>query len=131
MIDAELLTTVTAESVHFASNDEVDAVREELLRRTNVFESGADVRDAETLFSALAATMNFPDYFGRSWDSVVDCLRDVLPAGPRRGVVLILHHARALWREDAEAAGALVETWLSVAEERRGDDESFHLVFAW
>ncbi len=131
MIDAGLLTKVTAESVHFGNMDQIDSARDQMLRVTNVFETGQEVTDQESLFRVLAATLKFPEYFGGNWDAVVDCLRDVQAIGARRGLVLVLHHARVLWREAPECAGTLVETWLSVAEERRAGDEPFHLVFVW
>ncbi len=131
MIDAALLTTVTAESVHFASVEDLDTVREELLHATNVFEAGEEIHDQESLFRVLAATLRFPDWFGGNWDALTDGLREVEAAGSRRGFVLIVHHARVLWRDAPECAGTLIETWLSVAEERRADEEPFHLVFVW
>ena len=131
MIHPGLFTTVTAESVHFATIDDIDAARGEMLRLTNVFETGEEVRDQESLFRVLAATLSFPDYFGGNWDAVVDCLRELQAGGARIGLVLVLHHARVLWRDAPECAGTLVETWLSVAEERRSVNEPFHLVFVW
>lgn len=131
MIDAALLTTVTAESVHFAAVSELDAAREELLRTTNVFETGEEVHDQESLFRVLADTLRFPDWFGGNWDAVTDGLRGVEAAGARRGFVLVLHHAKVLWREAPDCAGTLIETWLSIAEERRAQGEPFHLVFVW
>ena len=131
VIQAGLLTTVTAESVHFGSIDDIEAARDEMLRVTNVFETGEEVHDRESLFRVLASTLKFPDYFGGNWDAVVDCLRGVEAIGARRGLVLVWHHARSLWHDAAESAGTLVEIWLSVAEERRISDEPFHLVFVW
>ncbi len=131
MIDAALLTTATAESVHFAEVSELDAVREELLRATNVFETGEEVHDQESLFRVLADTLRFPDWFGDNWDALADCLREVDAPGSRHGFIVVLHHAKALWREAPECAGMLIETWLSIAEERRAEGEPFHLVFLW
>jgi hypothetical protein len=37
----------------------------------------AGIADREALFSALSAELNFPDYFGRNWDALFDCLRDL------------------------------------------------------
>lgn len=131
MIQTSLFTTVTAECVHFATVDDIGAARDEMLRTTNVFETGEEVVDEASLFRVLSATLKFPDYFGGNWDAVVDCLRELQAAGARIGLVLVLHHAKVLWRHAPECAGTLIETWLSVAEERRGSNEPFHLVFVW
>jgi RNAse (barnase) inhibitor barstar len=131
MIEAAVLSRVTAESVHFATTEELDAIRESLLRVANVYESGEEVRDADALFRMLATTLRFPRYFGKNWNAVIDCLRGLDAAAPRLGFVLVLHHARTLWREAPEDAGALVEVWLFMAEERRSSQEPFHLVFVW
>jgi hypothetical protein len=37
----------------------------------------AGIADRETLFSVLSAELNFPDYFGRNWDALFDCLTDL------------------------------------------------------
>jgi RNAse (barnase) inhibitor barstar len=97
----------------------------------NVFETGDEVTDEESLMRVMSATLRFPEEFGRNWDAMVDGLRGVDCNGARRGLVLLLHHARRLWNGAPEVAGQLVEVWLSVAEERRAHDEPFHLVFVW
>ena len=131
MIDAALLSRVTSESVHFATDDEVDDVRDALLRTSNVYESGEVATDRDSLLRILADAMRIADGFGENWEAVVDGLRCLEAVGARRGFVLLLHHAKRLWREAPDAAGTLIETWLSVAEERRAYDEPFHLVFVW
>jgi RNAse (barnase) inhibitor barstar len=34
------------------------------------------ISDEPSLFSALATTLRFPNYFGKNWDAVLDLLRD-------------------------------------------------------
>lgn len=131
MIEAAQLSRVTAEAVHFASPDDVDDVRDALLRTSNVYETGEAVTDQEGLFRVLSEAMKFTDDHGETWEAVTDCLRCLEAEGARRGFVLLLHHARRLWREAPDAAGTLIELWLGVAEERRQYDEPFHLVFVW
>src|SRR5260370_39295491 len=103
--------------------DQIDSARDQMLRVTNVFETGEEVTDQESLFRVLAATLKFPEYFGGDWDAGVDCLRDVQAIGARRGLVLGLDHARGLWREGPGGAGPRGETVLVGAEERRGGAE--------
>jgi len=60
----------------------------------------AGCRDKDEAFERFAAALRFPDWFGRNWDALADCLDDLswLPAD---GYLLLLDHAAA-WRE-AEA----------------------------
>ena len=43
----------------------------------------AGVSGKEQLMRVLEETLRFPDYFGRNWDALSDCLRDLswLPSG--------------------------------------------------
>jgi RNAse (barnase) inhibitor barstar len=54
--------------------------------------------DRAGIFDELARTMRFPDYFGRNWDAVYDCLTDpsLLPVG---GSVILLDGCDQLARE--------------------------------
>jgi hypothetical protein len=36
-----------------------------------------DLRDEQAVFQEFAAQLQFPGYFGRNWDAVVDCLDDL------------------------------------------------------
>ena len=50
---------------------------------------GTDAATRSGFFQELARSLHFPDYFGRNWDAVYDCLTDFnwLPAA---GYVLVL-----------------------------------------
>nr|WSY52730.1 barstar family protein [Streptomyces sp. NBC_00886] len=39
--------------------------------------SAAELATPEGAFAAFARTLEFPDYFGRNWDAMVDCLDDL------------------------------------------------------
>ena len=91
---------------------------------------GGSVADDGELFDALAAGFSFPDYFGRNWDAVDECLRDLswLPAD---GYVLVVRAADALWRRDPRLPARLIESWLFCAEHWARRERPFHLVFEW
>jgi RNAse (barnase) inhibitor barstar len=38
---------------------------------------GAKIRDKKTLLDHMARAMDFPDYFGKNWDALNDCLTDL------------------------------------------------------
>lgn len=53
------------------------------------FLDGGATGSREGFFTGIARELHFPDYFGRNWDAVYDCLTDpsVMPAD---GAVLVL-----------------------------------------
>jgi RNAse (barnase) inhibitor barstar len=78
--------------------------------------AGAGIAGEEELFSALAASLSFPDWFGRNWDALLDCLREV-GVGDQRpaAVTLVVEDAGALLSRAPRTAAGLVETWLIAA----------------
>lgn len=51
----------------------------------------ADVSSKEQLMLVLEEALRFPDYFGRNWDALSDCLRDLSWLPPGR--VSLVHDA--------------------------------------
>ncbi len=62
----------------------------------------ADAQTKEDLLSALAEELEFPSHFGRNWDALNDCLRDLSWLSDRR--VVIVHEALPLADSPREAA---------------------------
>ena len=132
MLFAEDLARVGWRCLHFApAADLTDDLRRDLAaQNVSLFELDARAIGAkDELMGALAGALRFPAYFGRNWDAVAECLRDLPDRAPGDGYVLILHDGLGLWRNAPELAGALVETWLSAAEEAGHDEIGLHLVF--
>ena len=75
----------------------IDAAEREQVLRHGAFPAefaiavldGTDAATRSGFFQAIACALDFPDYFGRNWDAVYDCLTDFnwLPAA---GYVLVL-----------------------------------------
>lgn len=132
MLFAEDLARVGWRCIHFAVAADLTAdLRGELAEQSiPCFElSAAGIHGKDDLMNALAEALKFPDYFGRNWDAVLDCLRDLPDHIPGEGYVLFIHDGLRLWRTAPELAGALVETWLSAAEDAAHDEIALHLVF--
>lgn len=114
------------ECVHFVARDEMGTFE---AYRTSGFHvasiPGAALSSDAKLFDALAASFEFPDYFGRNWDAVADCLGD-LEWLDAKGFVLLI--------DDVSCCGlsqplvGLLQIWPSVAQEWSGDGKPFHLV---
>jgi RNAse (barnase) inhibitor barstar len=51
---------------------------------------GRSCQTRAALFEEMARVLRFPDYFGRNWDALTDCLRDT------GAVALIVTHAEEL-----------------------------------
>lgn len=49
------------------------------------------VRDRDGLFERLASALAFPDWFGRNWDALADCLGD-LSWLPAEGYLILLEN---------------------------------------
>lgn len=66
--------------------------------------------DKESLLVALGNTLQFPDYYGRNWDALEECLFDLSWwTGP---VILLIEHADALARE---TRATLADIWTEAA----------------
>ncbi|WP_030560505.1 barstar family protein [Streptomyces aureocirculatus] len=58
------------------------------------------VRDKAAFMDRCAAALTLPDWFGRNWDALADCLTDPALARGARGQLLVVSG----WREYADAA---------------------------
>ena len=91
---------------------------------------GSAIETKRQLMAALAEALDFPEHVGRSWDELDDSLRDLSWLGERNHA-LIVTGAAGLWREHADLAGGLVESWLGAAGGWSDLGIGFHLVFEW
>jgi len=85
--------------------------------------------DEDDLFGRIAQALEFPDWFGRNWDALFDCLNDLswLDApGVRRG----FENTGALADEAPEALQTLRDMLIETAVEWRGQDLPFRAVLA-
>ena len=75
------------------------------------------------LFEDLAVALGLPDWFGRNWDALEDCLGD-LSWRPAEGHVLIFRRYPG-----GDARGVLVDVLASSADYWRGRGKPFFAVF--
>ncbi|MET9322564.1 barstar family protein [Streptomyces sp. NPDC003038] len=60
-----------------------------------------DLKDQVSTCDAFARAIGFPDYFGRNWDALVDCLDDLHDhATGGVGIVMVIHGADVLLGAD-------------------------------
>jgi hypothetical protein len=107
--------------IHFATTQAAESIRAD--EAVRVREIRKPIANDVQLFDALAEALELPEDFGRNWDGLDECLRDVDP-----DIVLLVHQSARLWRQAPGIAAMLVDVWLSAASESKSD---LHLVFVW
>ena len=83
------------------------------------------IKLSSDVFGVLAKSLDFPEWFGRNWDALEDCLSD-LSWRKAGGTVLILRNCEAL---DQDRLGILIDVLASSAEFRAGRGKPFFAVF--
>jgi RNAse (barnase) inhibitor barstar len=77
---------------------------------------GRKMNDADSLFTEFAAALSFPDYFGRNWEALDECLAD-LSWVPAMGYVLLITDSSEVLVGSSREWEILVDTLVRVAEE--------------
>ena len=77
------------------------------------------------VFGVLAKSLDFPEWFGRNWDALEDCLSD-LSWRQALGYVLLFRNFEAL---DQDQLGILIDVLASSAEFWAGRGKPFFAVF--
>jgi RNAse (barnase) inhibitor barstar len=90
---------------------------------------GGSISSKEDLMDAVAAALEFPDYFGGNWDALDECLRDLGTWLPAEGYVVVVAGAEGFWRRSPELAGMLVRAWLDASDVWTEKTTPFHLTF--
>ena len=118
------LSDAARSGVYAASGvqDILDATRGSELRVARIDLEG--VADKGALLERISAVLEFPAWFGRNWDALLDCLRD-LSWSKARGHVLLFENAERLSAGDRET---LLEVLGEAASSWRGTDRSFFAV---
>ncbi len=82
------------------------------------------VRDKDELLGAIAAAMEFPDWFGRNWDALDDCLTD-LSWRPADGYVVMLEHCDGIHGRAESDFVAMMQAFSRTADAWRSEDVPF------
>ena len=90
---------------------------------------GDSIESKEELLDAIAEGFGFPDWFGRNWDALEECLRDLDAVND--GYALVISDATTLWAERPRLSGTLVEVWLDAAADGAERGVELRLVFEW
>jgi RNAse (barnase) inhibitor barstar len=82
------------------------------------------VRNKDGLMQAIAAALEFPEWFGHNWDALADCLAD-LSWRQAAGYLILLEHCDSLRASCAEAFAATLQICAAAAERWRNDNVPF------
>jgi RNAse (barnase) inhibitor barstar len=85
--------------------------------------------DKAGLLDALADALSFPEWFGRNWDALADCLGD-LSWLPARGYLLVLEHPARLRARAARELDVALDILLEAAHDWAARDVPFHVFIA-
>lgn len=86
------------------------------------------VHDKQSLLDAIASALDFPEWFGRNWDALEDCLTD-LSWKKAIGYVLLLEHSADFARRSPHEFAVAIEVFESVAEYWDEQDKPFWTLF--
>lgn len=84
----------------------------------------AAVRDKDALFERLATALEFPDWFGRNWDALADCLSD-LSWMPADGYLILLEHCDGLRAGHGGDFTTALQVFAAASETWRGERVPF------
>jgi RNAse (barnase) inhibitor barstar len=82
------------------------------------------VRSKASLLAALAKALNLPDWFGRNWDALQDCLTD-LSWRPAPGYVVVMENCQGLAASAPEAFATTLEVFRHAARWWAGEQVPF------
>lgn len=84
----------------------------------------AGVTGRDEFLERLAASLNFPDWFGRNWDALADCLAD-LSWIEAEGYCLLLENIDAFRRTHSDDFGTALQVFAAVADSWREAEVPF------
>lgn len=82
------------------------------------------VRDRDGLFERLATSLEFPDWFGRNWDALADCLGD-LSWLRANGYMLLLEHCDGFRAAHGADFATALQVFAAAAEAWRDERVPF------
>ena len=88
----------------------------------------AGVADKADLMERLQGALHFPDWFGRNWDALEDCLTD-MSWSEHVGYVLLIRGGAELRRQHKPLLDALIDVLKSAADYWRGEERVFWAFF--
>lgn len=86
---------------------------------------GAKIRDKKTFLDHVARAMDFPDYFGKNWDALNDCLTDLKSAS---GYIVLFESPDKFIAGSPSDWDVALDVFKTAIEFWRGVDVPFYLL---
>ena len=86
---------------------------------------GSAIHDKASLLDAFAAGFSFPDWFGRNWDALADCLGDLSWLGESSGYLVLFEDWPVLAGADADAFATTLDILRTTSDIWRSRKEPF------
>lgn len=86
----------------------------------------AGAADKDALLERMAQALGFPEWFGRNWDALEDCLSDLSWRAGAAGHAVLIERQGELPLDDL---GVLIDVLAAAAEHWRGRGQPFFAVF--
>lgn len=126
-MNQDVLMTPSLSSVHFVTDLNVEGFMFPV--GFNVITGDlSQVRTDGELFTLISEKMKLPEYFGRNWDALQECIGDpdCLEGG---GHILVLYGAKQAWEEVPALMRKMVDCWSHANDYWYEEGIPFHLVF--
>lgn len=88
----------------------------------------AGIADKAALMERLQGALHLPDWFGRNWDALEDCLTD-MSWSEHMGYVLLIRGGAELRRDQKPLLDTLIDVLKSAADFWRGEERPFWAFF--
>lgn len=89
---------------------------------------GKKISDKKTFLAAIAQSMNFPDYFGKNWDALNDCLTDMSWAEPGKGYIVLFQAPERMYKKSPQDLAVALDIFKSAIEFWRGSNIPYYVL---
>ncbi len=86
---------------------------------------GENIRDKDSLLTSIGELFKFPDYFGRNWDALEECLSDMFFDKELKGVTLIYDRAEVLFESSPNDFQEFINMLIEITQICETQEDSF------
>jgi len=114
---------------HFVSEASVPFLRQEADKadwRLYALD-GKKITDKKTFLAQIAREMEFPDYFGKNWDALNDCLTD-MPWSQGHGYIVLFQAPDRMYKKSPQDMAVALDVFKTAIEFWRGLNIPFYVL---
>ena len=80
--------------IHFTTDNINNYLKENYNNFNILIIDNNSIENDKDLFNSIANVMKFPDYFGKNWDALDECLRDLDWLELKEGLILVILNSK-------------------------------------